>query len=316
MISDKILILEGGYNEEHEVSLKSSLEVQKILNSNKIKFHKLKVNPANFKKKISKFKNYICLNLLHGTFGEDGEIQKILKNNNIKYTHSGYISSKICFNKVKTKKLIKKNNILTPKYILVKKKSFNIEKLYKLKKRFNKFIIKPNKSGSSFGIKIIKNNTEFKNFINKIENFKSILRFHDEILIEEYIQGKELTVSTIKFSEKIQALAVTEIKTNNNFFDYQAKYSKGYSNHILPAKISKKNYNLCLRQAIKCHKILNCKSIARTDFIYNNKSNKIYFLETNTQPGLTSVSLLPEQAEYKGLSFEDVIFGILKNLNY
>ncbi len=121
--------------------------------------------------------------------------------------------------------------------------------------------------------------------------------------------------SLIKLHKKIEALAVTEIKSNNSFFDYQAKYSKGYSEHILPAKINKKNYYKCLNLSIKCHKLFKCKSIARTDFIYNQKNNKIYFLETNTQPGLTSVSLVPEQAKYKNISFEDIILGILKNYN-
>ena len=192
----------------------------------------------------------------------------------------------------------------------------NKKKLITIKNKLKKFVIKPNKSGSSFGIKVIKNQKEFDIFISCLEEFKRKLNNHKEILIEEYISGKELTVSTVKLGKKIQALAVTEIKLKNNFFDYKAKYSKGYARHILPAKLTRINYSKCLNFAIKAHKILGCNSIARTDFIFNTKKNKIFFLETNTQPGLTPVSLLPEQANYKGLSFSEIIFILIKNLNY
>ena len=307
--------MEGGYNEEHDVSLKSSIEIQKILKKIKIKFKVIRVRPKDFEIKISKYKNYICFNALHGPYGEDGQIQRILRKNNLNFTHSNLKSSRICFDKLATKKIIKKNKILTPKFTLIKKDKLNYINLLKFKRNYKKFVIKPNTSGSSFGIKIIKNNKELKKFINQIDKFKQQLYLHNDILIEEFITGKELTVSTINFSNNIKALAVTEIKSKNTFFDYQAKYSKGYARHILPAELSKKNYNNCLKLAENVHKILGCKSIARTDFILNSKNNKIYFLETNTQPGLTSVSLLPEQAKFKSITFQDIILGVLKNFN-
>ncbi len=312
---NKILILEGGYNEEHYVSLKTSAEIQKVFNKNNIKYKILRVEPKNFEKKIIKYKNYLCFNALHGPFGEDGQIQKILKKNNLKFTHSNYWSSKNCFDKGISKKIVKKNKIKTPKFVILNKTQLNPKRLQILKNTFKKFVIKPINSGSSFGVKIIKTQKDFIKITNEISKFKSDLASHNEFLVEEYISGKELTVSTINFSNKVIALAVTQIKSQNKFFDYQAKYSKGYSEHILPAKINKKNYYKCLNLSIKCHKLFKCKSIARTDFIYNQKNNKIYFLETNTQPGLTSVSLLPEQAKYKNISFEDIILGILKNYN-
>ena len=315
MISNKVLILEGGYNEEHKVSLQSSLEIQNVLKKNNVKFRVIQVNPKNFYKKILIFKNYVCFNALHGPFGEDGQIQKILKKNKIKFTHSGINSSKICFDKIRAKEIIMKNNILTPKFSLIKIKNLNKNELIKISNTYKKFVIKPNKSGSSFGIKIIKSKKDFINLINSIELFKNKLDQHKEILIEEYISGKELTVSTLNFKKKIEALAVTEIKSKNIYFDYQAKYTKGYSKHILPAKLEKKIYLECLKLAVKVHSSLNCRSIARTDFIYDTKKKKIYFLETNTQPGLTSISLLPEQAKYRNISFKNVILGILQNTN-
>ena len=316
MSNKKILILEGGNNEEHDVSLVTSREIQKILNQNKLKFKILRVNPKNFHKKIINYKNFVCINALHGPFGEDGQTQKILKKNKIPFSHSNIKSSNLCFNKSASKKEIIKNKLMSPKYYLLNINDLNEKKLITIKSKLKKFVIKPNRSGSSFGIKIIKNQKEFDNLISNIEEFKKELNNHKEILIEEYISGKELTVSTIKLDKKIHALAVTEIKSKNNFFDYKAKYSKGYAKHILPAKLNKINYAKCLKFATKAHQLLGCNSLARTDFIFDTKKNKIFFLETNTQPGLTPISLLPEQANYKGLSFEEIIFILIKNLNY
>ena len=316
MSNKKILILEGGNNEEHDVSLVTSREIQKILNQNKLKFKTLRVNPKNFHKKIINYKNFVCINALHGPFGEDGQIQKILKKNKIPFSHSNIKSSNLCFNKSASKKEIIKNKLMSPKYYLLNINDLNEKKLITIKRKLKKFVIKPNRSGSSFGIKIIKNQKEFDILISNLEEFKRTLNNHKEILIEEYISGRELTVSTIKLDKKIHALAVTEIKSKNNFFDYKAKYSKGYAKHILPAKLNKINYAKCLKFATKAHKLLGCNSLARTDFIFDTKKNKIFFLETNTQPGLTPISLLPEQANYKGLPFAEIIFILIKNLNY
>ena len=316
MSNKKILILEGGNNEEHDVSLVTSREIQKILNQNKLKFKILRVNPKNFYKKIINYKNFVCINALHGPFGEDGQTQKILKKNKIPFSHSNIKSSNLCFNKSASKREIIKNKLMSPKFYLLNINDLNEKKLITIKSKLKKFVIKPNRSGSSFGIKIIKNQKEFDNLISNIEEFKKELNNHKEILIEEYISGKELTVSTIKLDKKIHALAVTEIKSKNNFFDYKAKYSKGYAKHILPAKLNKINYAKCLKFATKAHKLLGCNSLARTDFIFDTKKNKIFFLETNTQPGLTPISLLPEQANYKGLPFSEIIFILIKNLNY
>lgn len=316
MSNKKILILEGGNNEEHDVSLVTSREIQKILNQNKLKFKTLRVNPKNFHKKIINYKNFVCINALHGPFGEDGQTQKILKKNKIPFSHSNIKSSNLCFNKSASKKEIIKNKLMSPKYYLLNINDLNEKKLITIKSKLKKFVIKPNRSGSSFGIKIIKNQKEFDILISNLEEFKRKLNNHKEILIEEYISGRELTVSTIKLDKKIHALAVTEIKSKNNFFDYKAKYSKGYAKHILPAKLNKINYAKCLKFATKAHKLLGCNSLARTDFIFDTKKNKIFFLETNTQPGLTPISLLPEQANYKGLSFSEIIFILIKNLNY
>ncbi len=311
----KIIILEGGNNEEHKVSLESSKEVKKVLIKKKIEYQSIIVNPKTFKNKINKFSNkYIFFNALHGSFGEDGQIQKILSDNKYKYTHSGILSSKNSFNKIISKNKVSKKRIPTPSYLEFKAKLLNDKLLNKIKKKYKKFVIKPIKSGSSFGIKIIKNNYDLKLFLKNLPEYKKKLINHDKIIFEKFISGKELTVSVINLRGRLISLGVTEIKTKNEYFDYKAKYTKGYAQHIIPAKISKKNYNTCLAYALKIHKILKCNTISRSDFILNLKEDKIYYLETNTQPGLTPLSLLPEQAKYNNITFENLVLELISNL--
>ena len=310
----KVLVLEGGNNEEHAVSLNTGSEIKKVLKKLDINFKSLLVNPKTFNQDIKKFsKDYVCINALHGPFGEDGKIQKIIKNNGMKITHSGVASSKNCFDKIKSKKIIKRLKIPTPIYFEVKRKNLNIKLITKIKKKLDKFVVKPNKSGSSFGIEIVKNNIQFKNFLKQLNNYKKTIKNHETLIFEKYIYGKELTVSVLIQAKKTCSLDVTEIRTNNKYFDYKAKYTKGFAKHILPAKISKNNYKKCLNYGLKAHTALKCNSISRSDFLYNNKENKIYYLETNTQPGLTNLSLVPEQARFNNISFEKIIIELLLN---
>ena len=312
----EILILEGGFNEEHEVSLTTAKQVKKVFKKNKINYRSLIVNPRTFENIIDKYSNkLICFNALHGTFGEDGKIQKILKKKKFKFTHSGIYASKNCFNKINSKKMLTKYKIPTPIFFEIKPNLLNESYLNKYKKKFDKFIIKPNESGSSFGIRIIKTKNDLDNLIKNLKNYKKELKYHNSLIIEKYIKGKELTVSVLEIYNKLQSLEVTEILSKNKFFDYKAKYSKGFAKHILPANISSNIYKRCLRIALRAHKILKCNIISRTDFIYDKKSNKIFYLETNSQPGLTAISLLPEQAKFKNITFEEIILQLIKKIN-
>ena len=310
----KILILQGGFNEEHVVSLKTANEVANTLKELKIRYKTLTVNPSTFSKDITNFSNeYICFNALHGPFGEDGEIQKILKKNNFRFTHSNQNVSSNCFDKIKSKKIIIQNKIHTPKYIIIKNKNLNEKNLLNIKKKLNIFVIKPVRSGSSHGLTIIKSKKDLNNFIKELQFYKNKFKKNDELLIEKYISGKELTVSVINKCKSLQSLAVTEIISLNKLYDYKAKYTKGFSKHFIPARITKKNYTKCLNLALKIHKIFKCNAISRIDFIYNKKQNKIYFLEINSQPGMTKLSLLPEQANYKNISFESIVLDLINN---
>ncbi len=309
-----MLILEGGCNEEHKVSVKTSKEVSKVLKKLNINYNVIKVNPKTFHKEISKYSNeHICFNALHGTFGEDGKIQKILKSKKFKVTHSNYTSSLNCFNKLRSKRIAINSRILTPKYKIVTCKNINASFLKSMKLKFEKFIIKPVSSGSSHGLKIIKTIKDLNDFFLELNNFKKQFNHNEEFLCEKFISGKELTVSNFQEGLLLKSIEVTEIVSLNKTYDYQAKYSKGFSKHFLPARISKKNHQKCLNLAMKIHNIFNCNTLSRVDFILNEKQNKIYFLEINSQPGMTRLSLVPEQASFKKIKFEDIIMMLIKN---
>ncbi len=284
----KILVIAGGWSDEREVSLMSGRNVFSTLKRDKfnVKFLDIKKNNID---QISAFKPDIIFNSLHGEFGEDGGINSFANKNNILITHSGAISSALCFNKRLLKLFLKKElNILSPKEISNK----------------NKFkfplISKPNWGGSSKGIKFLDNRKELKKKINNHQN-----------LIEEVIYGKELTVTVIENNKKIKSLGVTEIEFDNQHYDYLAKYTKNKSSHFLPARISKSQYDFLMEISKKIFCVCGCKGIARLDYILNSKNRKIYFLELNTHPGLTKLSLAPEQANYQSFSYLNLLKQII-----
>ena len=307
----KIIVLEGGLNEEHEVSLNTSIQVQKSLKNLNFDFDVMQVDPKNFANKLDSIDdNVVFFNALHGTFGEDGEIQKILKKRKFSFTHSNHFSSKLAFDKNLTKLSVKEINIQTPEHITTQIKNVTIELLDNFFQKFGSFVIKPVTSGSSYGIKIFNSIDDINNFFTNIEEERNIYRDHNHIMIEKYIKGRELTVGVFERNNISEPLAVTEILSKNDFYDYDAKYLEGQSKHILPAKIPNDIYEECLMYAKSIHEKLKCKGLSRSDFIYYEKS--IFFLEINTQPGLTLTSLVPEQIKFKGINFDFFIKNILE----
>lgn len=308
----KILILEGGFNEEHEISLNTAKEIKKSLRKLKISFESMIVNPDNFRNTLSFYKNdFLCFNALHGTFGEDGSVQKILEEFEFKFTHSDSLSSKLAFNKQLTKQNLKKTKIEIIKSEVLNIKNINKKKMKDIYDQYESFVIKPVSSGSSFGVKIFKNFNDIKFFNKNISKYLKLYKKHPQLLIEKYIPGRELTVTVFKDKKQYQPIAVTEIISSNPFFDYQSKYTEGYSKHILPAKLPQSVYKNCLDCAKIAHNTLNCKGVTRSDFLFDNE--KIYFLEINTQPGLTPISLVPEQLKYKGISFDSLIEKLINS---
>ena len=243
------------------------------------------------------------MNLLHGRYGEDGYIQSILETEKVKYTHSGVKSSAIAIDKELSKKLFIKNNILTPKYIkfLFKKNVIKKNITKKIKKKLDfPVVVKPINEGSSVNVYICNKSNFIKNL------FK--LQSYGEVLIEKFIPGREIQVAI--FGR--QKLGAIELKPKRKFYDYEAKYNpNAKTEHIIPVKISKKNYNKVTNLALKAHNILKCRGVTRSDFRFYK--NKFYLLETNTQPGMTALSLVPEIANYNNISFIELIEKIIKD---
>ena len=296
----KILIIAGGYSNEREISLKTARSVYLELKKSKKYIVEVTEPDGNFVKKIKTFKPNIVFNLLHGRYGEDGYVQAILESQKIKYTHSGVLSSSMAIDKEISKNIYIKNKILTPKYIKFRFRNFNERKIIQEVQKKLKFpvVIKPINEGSSVSVFICKKN----DFLSNLKK----LKHYDEILIEKFIPGREIQVA-IFGNEKLGAI---ELKPKRKFYDYDAKYNpNAKTEHIIPVELSKKNYDKVTAIALKAHKLLKCRGITRSDFRFNK--NKFYLLETNTQPGMTSLSLVPEIARYRNISFAKLIDKIL-----
>ena len=297
----KILILAGGYSKERAISILTAKSVYKELK--KIKKYKIKIiePDGTFVKELRLYKPDLVFNLLHGRYGEDGYIQAILETEKVKYTHSGVLSSSLAIDKELSKKIFIENNILTPKYLkFIFRKKMNKKKIIKMVNKKLNFpvVIKPINEGSSVSVHICNKS----NFIKKL--FK--LANYNEVLFEKYIPGREIQVAILK-NKKLGAI---ELKPKRKFYDYDAKYNpKAKTEHIIPVKISKQNYEKVTSIALKAHKILKCRGVTRSDFRFYN--NKFYLLEINTQPGMTSLSLVPEIARYKNINFNKLIEQII-----
>ena len=299
----KILTLAGGYSNEREISLITAKSVIKELKKDR-KYNILLIEPdGNFVKKLRKFRPDLVLNLLHGRYGEDGYIQTILESERIKYTHSGVLSSSLAIDKEISKKIFIKNKILTPPYIKFHfKNNINFKNIIKkvdLKLKFP-VVLKPINEGSSVGVYI----TNKKNFIS---NLYKLVKFK-EILIEKYIPGREIQAAILGNKK----LGIIELKPKRKFYDYKAKYNaSAKTEHIIPVNISNENFKKVNSIALKAHKLLKCRGVSRSDFRFYN--NKFYLLELNTQPGMTSLSLVPEIANHQKISFKKLIEEIMKD---
>ena len=299
----KIAVLLGGISAERNVSLKTGKHVSKSLKKQGYQVKEIKVtaNKKNLIKSLKKFKPDFIFNALHGTFGEDGQIQKLLDKLKINYSHSNAKTSEIAMDKKKTKNVFKKIGVPYPNDIQVNKINFR-KKIKQLSFQFP-LVIKPVSEGSSLGVKICKN-------LNELKRYK--LKKNINYLIEEYIPGRELTVGIFKN----KALDVIELKTKKKFYDYKSKYTKGITTYIIPAKIPKNIERKCKKYTEKIHKFLKCKGITRTDFRFDEKKTfgkELFVLEINTQPGMTPLSLVPMMAKYKGISFDKLIEKIINN---
>jgi len=299
-LKKKVLIISGGISKERLISLDTGNQVFKELKKNG---YKVKISePDNYlEKNIKIFKPNVIFNALHGQFGEDGYIQTILDSFKIPYTHSSAIASSIAMDKEISKKLFIKNKIKTPKFFTY---SYDITKSNLIKK-INKnlrfpVVIKPLNEGSSVNVYISSKKT--------LDKILYKLKVYKKVLIEEFIGGREIQVA-IMGDKKLGAI---ELKPKRKFYDYQAKYdSKSKTQHIIPVDLPKSKFNKVMDIAYKAHKIIGCRGVTRSDFKFFN--GNFYLLELNTQPGMTKLSLVPEIALYKGISFLKLIEWMLKD---
>ena len=297
-----VLVVLGGTSGERAISLESGRACIKALKKKDYKVSSFDPKIQNFNL-INKKKVDVIFNALHGRDGEDGVAQSYFEYLKIPYTHSGVISSFNAMNKLISKKIFIKNNIKTPKFVSIKKTKDKAKKLQKIvsSKKINfPIVLKPINEGSSLGV-VICNNKE-----KLFRSFNFLLKKYDELLLEEYIGGQEIQVAVIN-NDPIGAI---ELVPKRLFYDYKAKYTKkAKTKHLMPARLSKKKYNEVLNIAKKSHKVLKCRGVTRSDFKFFN--NIFYLLEINTQPGMTSLSLVPEIAKFKGLTFENLVEKIL-----
>ena len=296
----KILIISGGISKERTISLDTGRQVSKELKKNGY-LTKIVEPDHNLIKAIDSYKPKIIFNALHGQFGEDGYIQTILETTSIPYTHSGVISSAIAMDKILSKKIFIKNKILTPKFIEYSFRENKKQIINKIEKKL-KFpvVVKPINEGSSVNVFICTK-------LNVFKNLKS-LKSYKKIIIEEFISGREIQAAILNFKK----LGAIELKPNRKFYDYQAKYNPGAkTKHLIPVDLTKKQYSNLMNIALKAHKLIGCSGVTRSDFKFKN--GKFYLLEINTQPGMTNLSLVPEIAAYKGISFIKLLELILKD---
>ncbi len=298
----KILVVLGGTSQERKVSLDTGKACIKAIR--KLGYKVDTLDPA--KKQLSDInkKNVdLIFNALHGKDGEDGNIQSYFEYLKIPYTHSGVLSSMHAMDKEISKHLFKKKNILTPKYLVLDSKKIQKTDLKKLvsKSRIKyPLVIKPTNEGSSIGVVICKNYKKLQ------REFLILKKIYKNLMVEQFIGGKEIQVAVMKEI----ALGAIELEPKRAFYDYKAKYSRSAkTKHIMPANISKRNYKKVLKIGLKAHKALKCRGVTRSDFKFFKE--KFYLLEINTQPGMTSLSLVPEIARYKKISFERLVKEII-----
>ncbi|MEM7441853.1 MAG: D-alanine--D-alanine ligase [Pseudomonadota bacterium] len=294
-MAKRVAVLMGGWSAEREVSLTSGAAAAKALREGGFDVETIDVDHdlKDLTSALSPAPD-VVFNALHGRGGEDGVIQGVLNFLEIPYTHSGVAASSIAMNKPLAKRLLSAVGIQSPRgevHSPVEVASRHVMD--------PPYVVKPAAEGSSVGVRIVRQGD------NQPPIDIKEWAFGGDVLVESYIPGRELTVGVMGD----RALTVTEIQHSHGFFDYEAKYVSGHAKHILPAKLPKVVFDACMDQALTAHRTLGCNGISRSDFRYDDSlpgTDGLYFLEVNTQPGFTSISLVPEQADHVGVSFVEL----------
>lgn len=296
-MTKQVAVFMGGWSAEREVSLVSGAACVEAL-----KRAGYSVTAIDVQRDVGSLvgrlfpKPDVVFNALHGRFGEDGCIQGLLDILNIPYTHSGLTASALAMDKPLAKRLFKDAGIRVAEDQVASRNDVLAGKVMK-----PPYVVKPANEGSSVGIHIVREGD------NDLPFAHDSWPYGDEVMVERFIPGRELTVAVM--GDK--PLAVTEIMTDHAFYDFDAKYADGGSSHQVPADIEHPVYDEAMRLAKLAHDTLGCRGVSRADFRYDGE--ELYILEVNTQPGMTPTSLVPEQAQYLGISFEELVSWMVEN---
>jgi len=290
----RIAVLKGGWSPEREVSLNSGAQAAKALKTAGYEVVEIDAG-RDLADQLTAARPDAVFNALHGQWGEDGCVQGLLEVMGIPYTHSGVLSSALAMDKQRTKLVLRDAGVPSPEGRIVSRVQAAGGHVME-----PPYVIKPNAQGSSVGVFIVRAGDNRPPAELNSEKWS----LGEEVLVEKFIPGRELTVAVMGD----RALCVTEITTSLAFYDYEAKYAAGGSRHVLPAEVPGAITERCLALALKAHQALGCRGVSRSDFRYDEsaKGEQLYFLEINTQPGMTGTSLAPEQAAYCGISFPEL----------
>lgn len=299
-MSKRVSVLMGGWSSERDVSLTSGTECAKALRNAGYAVTEidLKRDLGGLLKALKPAPEAV-FNALHGRYGEDGHIQAILNILEIPYTHSGLLASAIAMDKVRSKEMFKAAGLQCPEGHLVRIDEIPNGVLFD-----PPYVIKPNNEGSSVGVRIVMPGD------NQAPG--DGWHFGGTALVEPYIPGRELTVAVLGD----RALGVTELRPHRGFYDYEAKYTEGKTVHLCPAPVPDSIAQQAMESAVIAHRVLGCRGVTRSDFRYDDTHRSpgdLYLLEVNTQPGMTPLSLVPEQARHAGMSFEDLVSWMVEN---
>jgi D-alanine-D-alanine ligase len=299
----RIAVLLGGRSPERDVSLVSGSACAKALRAEGFDVQEFDAG-RDLGERLHAYKPDAAFNALHGRWGEDGCVQGMLELMEIPYTHSGVLASSIAMHKERAKAVFRAAGLPLAKSILLDRRAASERHAME-----PPYVIKPVNQGSSVGVYIVRPGDNRPPEELRSANWS----LGDEVMVEGYVPGRELTVAVMGTT----ALAVTEIvsKTALEFYDYDAKYAPGGSVHVIPAKLSPAVTEEALRLAERAHEALGCRGVSRTDFRYDDTKgeNRLIVLEVNTQPGMTPTSLVPEQAGYRGMSFNALVRWIMED---
>ncbi|SDG38937.1 D-alanine-D-alanine ligase/UDP-N-acetylmuramate--alanine ligase [Selenomonas sp. WCT3] len=306
MNQDKIVVVMGGTSTEAEISRQTGTAILKALQSKGYNAEGMELNPTTFAEDIRKSGCAIVFNAIHGKFGEDGMIQGTLDMLGIPYTGSGVLASAVTMDKAASKRVFLAEGISTPRSQTFHAFEMKHNLVEEIEKNFSwPVVVKAASQGSSIGVYIVQNHDELE------KSLQEAFSYNDEVLVEEFIKGRELTVAVWGDDEAKEAFPIIEITTTSGRYDYESKYTKGASTHIIPMPVSDAKTKEIQELAIKTFTACGCRGVARVDMMLGT-DEKPYVIEVNSVPGMTELSLVPDAARAMGVEFPELCERILE----